>query len=173
VVGRQGLEPWTNGLKVRCSTTELPTRLSRGRKIPGEGLCARGICLGITADQPWIPSVAVLKGTESQVFWRKIELLGGLKSGGRKVIDRIEFWLFLFPWVDRYGVPSRLVRRIRGRLGLGFIFDGAFIPAPIPPPPMPFQDEAAVRIQVQRLAFCLGTDRVLETCLNAVSRFGV
>jgi hypothetical protein len=25
MVGRQGFEPWTNGLKGRCSTTELPT----------------------------------------------------------------------------------------------------------------------------------------------------
>ena len=33
VVGRVGLEPTTNGLKGRCSTTELPTRLTRGRKL--------------------------------------------------------------------------------------------------------------------------------------------
>ena len=26
MVGRQGFEPWTNGLKGRCSTAELPTR---------------------------------------------------------------------------------------------------------------------------------------------------
>lgn len=26
LVGREGIEPSTNGLKVRCSTTELPTR---------------------------------------------------------------------------------------------------------------------------------------------------
>lgn len=25
MVGRQGFEPWTNGLKGRCSTAELPT----------------------------------------------------------------------------------------------------------------------------------------------------
>jgi hypothetical protein len=25
-VGWQGFEPWTNGLKGRCSTAELPTR---------------------------------------------------------------------------------------------------------------------------------------------------
>ena len=28
VVGWQGFEPWTNGLKGRCSTTELPTHAS-------------------------------------------------------------------------------------------------------------------------------------------------
>jgi hypothetical protein len=27
VVGQQGFEPWTNGLKGRCSTAELPTQL--------------------------------------------------------------------------------------------------------------------------------------------------
>jgi ribose transport system substrate-binding protein len=32
VVGRQGFEPWTNGLKGRCSTAELPTRSSAGAK---------------------------------------------------------------------------------------------------------------------------------------------
>ena len=28
MVGRQGFEPWTNGLKGRCSTAELPTHLT-------------------------------------------------------------------------------------------------------------------------------------------------
>lgn len=30
MVGREGLEPSTNGLKVHCSTTELTTRQKRG-----------------------------------------------------------------------------------------------------------------------------------------------
>jgi hypothetical protein len=40
LVGRQGFEPWTNGLKGRCSTAELPTR----RKADAENIGMEGSC---------------------------------------------------------------------------------------------------------------------------------
>ena len=53
VVGRQGFEPWTLGLKVRCSDqTELPARgqagvIRRCRRV--DGWFQAGICLLISA----------------------------------------------------------------------------------------------------------------------------
>ena len=37
MVGRQGFEPWTNGLKGRCSTAELPTRQKADAQGIGQG----------------------------------------------------------------------------------------------------------------------------------------
>ena len=48
LVGRQGFEPWTNGLKVRCSTAELPSRLpARTGTLGGHCPSARLLLISI------------------------------------------------------------------------------------------------------------------------------
>jgi hypothetical protein len=62
MVGRVGFEPTTNGLKGRCSTTELPTQQTINKALTQEGLASLALRTGF-CNSKWVYATPTQKPT--------------------------------------------------------------------------------------------------------------